>query len=55
MINNQVRQQQKMRNADLRLNSPQEGIAKQATLLHEKIMQMNSNKFNWHINSSRKA
>ena len=39
MINNQVRQQQKMRNADLRLNSPQEGIAKQATLLHEKIMQ----------------
>lgn len=38
MINNQVRQQQKMRNADLRLNSPQEGIAKQASLLHEKIL-----------------
>ncbi len=39
MINNQVRQQQKMRNADLRLNSPQEGIAKQAAILREKIMQ----------------
>lgn len=38
MIDNQVRRQQKMRNADLRLNSPQEGIAKQATYLHEKIM-----------------
>jgi len=38
MINNQVRQQQKMRNADLQLNSPQEGIQKQATILHEKIM-----------------
>lgn len=39
MINNQVRQQQKMRNADLQLNSPQEGIQKQAKILHEKIMQ----------------
>lgn len=38
MIDSQVRRQQKMRNADLRLNSPQEGIAKQATYLHEKIM-----------------
>lgn len=38
MINNQVRQQQKMRNADLQLNSPQEGIKKQAAILHEKIM-----------------
>lgn len=38
MINNQVRQQQRMRNADLQLNSPQEGIQKQALLLHEKIM-----------------
>lgn len=38
MIDNQVRQQQKMRNADLRLNSPQEGIQKQAMLLHEKIV-----------------
>ncbi len=38
MINNQVRQQQKMRNADLQLNSPQEGIQKQATILHEKII-----------------
>ena len=38
MIDNQVKRQQKMRNADLRLNSPQEGIAKQATYLHEKIM-----------------
>lgn len=39
MINNQVRQQQKMRNADLQLNSPQEGIQKQAKILHEKILQ----------------
>lgn len=39
MINNQVRQQQKMRNADLQLNSPQEGIQKQAGILHEKILQ----------------
>lgn len=38
MINNQVRQQQKMRNADLQLNSPQEGIQKQAALLHDKII-----------------
>lgn len=38
IIDSQVRRQQKMRNADLRLNSPQEGIAKQATYLHEKIM-----------------
>lgn len=38
MINNQVRQQQKMRNADLLLNSPQEGIQKQAAILHEKIL-----------------
>ena len=38
IINNQVRQQQKMRNADLQLNSPQEGIKKQATILHEKIL-----------------
>lgn len=39
MVNNQIRRQQKMRNADLRLNSPQEGIAKQAAILKEKIMQ----------------
>lgn len=38
MIDNSVRQQQRLRNADLRLNSPQEGINKQATFLHEKIM-----------------
>lgn len=38
MIDSQVRQQQKWRNADLQLNSPQEGIAKQAKILHEKIM-----------------
>ncbi len=38
MINNQVRQQQKMRTADLQLNSPQEGIKKQAEILHEKIL-----------------
>lgn len=38
MINQQIRQQQKMRNADLQLNSPQEGIVKQAKIVHEKIM-----------------
>ncbi len=38
MIDNQVHQQQKWRNADLRLNAPQEGILKQAAILHEKIM-----------------
>lgn len=39
MIDNQVHQQQKWRNADLRLNAPQEGIQKQAAILHEKILQ----------------
>ncbi len=38
MIDNQINYQQKMRNANLRLNAPEEGIAKQAGLLHEKIM-----------------
>ena len=38
MIDTQVRQQQKWRDADLKLNAPQEGIAKQASYLHEKIM-----------------
>lgn len=39
MIDNQVHQQQKWRNANLQLNSPQEGIQKQANILHEKILQ----------------
>ena len=39
MIDNGINYQEKMRNADLRLNAPQEGILKQATILHEKIMQ----------------
>lgn len=38
MIDSQVRQQQKWRDADLTLNSPMEGIAKQASYLHERIM-----------------
>ncbi len=38
MIGTQVKQQQKWREADLALNSPMEGIAKQASYLHEKIM-----------------
>lgn len=38
MLDRQVRMQERMRNADLRLNSPQEGIAKQAELLHDKIL-----------------
>ena len=39
MIENGINYQQKMRNANLRLNAPEEGIAKQAAILHEKIMQ----------------
>ena len=39
MIDNQVNYQQRMRNANLKLNAPEEGIAKQAAILHEKIMQ----------------
>ena len=39
LVKNRVNQQQKMRNADLQLNSPQEGIARKASLLREKIMQ----------------
>lgn len=38
MVDNQVRQQQRYREANLRLNAPQEGIQKQAAYLHEKIM-----------------
>lgn len=38
MIDSQVRQQQKMRNADLKLNSPQEGIQEQAGILNDKIV-----------------
>lgn len=38
MIDSQVRQQQKWRNADLQLSSPQEGIQEQAKLLHDKII-----------------
>ena len=38
LIESRVRQQQKMREADIRLNSPEEGIAKKAAYLHEKIM-----------------
>lgn len=38
MIDNQVRQQQKMRNADLKLGAPQEGIQAKAALLHDKIL-----------------
>ncbi len=38
MINSRMRQQQKWRDADLHLNSPLEGIKKQAANVHEKIM-----------------
>ena len=38
MIDSQVRQQQKLRNADLKLNAPQEGIQGRAALLHDKIL-----------------
>ncbi len=39
MIDNRLEYNQKMRQADLKLNAPQEGVAKQAMYLHEKIMQ----------------
>lgn len=38
MIDSQVRQQQKIRNAGLQLNSSQEGVQEQAKLLHDKII-----------------
>ena len=38
MIDSSVRQQQKIRNADLRLNAPQEGIQEQAHILNDKIV-----------------
>ena len=38
MIDNQVRQQQRMRNADLKLSAPEEGIQAKAMLLHDKIL-----------------
>lgn len=38
MINNNIRMQENMRNADLKLNSPLEGISKKAGYLHDKIM-----------------
>ena len=38
MIDNQIRQQQKLRNADLRLNSPQEGIQGRVAILQDKIV-----------------
>lgn len=38
MIDSQVRQQQKMRDADLRLSGPVEGIQEKATLLKDKII-----------------
>lgn len=37
MINYQVNQQEKMRNADMRVNSPYESISLSAKLLHDKI------------------
>ena len=38
MINSQVRQQKKMRNADLQLNGAEEGIKAKAAVLHDKIL-----------------
>lgn len=39
MLDRQVRREQRVRNANLQLSSPGEGIQKQAELLHEKILQ----------------
>ncbi|MFI3301230.1 MAG: hypothetical protein R3Y28_07420 [Candidatus Gastranaerophilales bacterium] len=38
MVGNQVRQQQRVRNADMQINSTQEGVSIQAKVLREKIM-----------------
>lgn len=38
MTDSMVRQQENYRNAELRLNSPQEGISVRASFLHEKVM-----------------
>lgn len=38
MIDSQVRQQKKMRNADLQLGAPEEGINAGAMILHDKIL-----------------
>lgn len=38
MIDSQVRQQQKLRNADLKLRSPEEGIQGRASILQDKIV-----------------
>ena len=38
MIDSQVRQQKKMRNADLQLNGAEEGIKAKAAVLHDKIL-----------------
>ena len=38
MIDSSVRQQQKMRNADMRLNAPQEGIQGKLSVLQDKIL-----------------
>lgn len=38
MIDSQVRQQQKMRNANLQLGAPEEGINASASILHDKIL-----------------
>lgn len=57
MTESMVRRQQKMREADLRLNAPQEGIQKQAELLHERIIQNEQEQiqiaYNSFINSVR--
>lgn len=55
MIDSQVRQQQKMRNADLQLNSPQEGIQKQAAILHEKILQGEQQQIKYAYNSFKES
>lgn len=38
MIDSQVRQQKKMRNANLQLGAPEEGIQASASILHDKIL-----------------
>ena len=38
MVDSQVRQQQKLRNANLKLGAPEEGIQASAAILHDKIL-----------------
>lgn len=51
MVDSQQRQQQRVREADIRLNSPEEGVKKQAALLQDKIMRNEQEQIQEALNS----